>query len=386
MDFLGYRRNDGKVGVRNHILVMPTCACSSDVARLIASGMNGAVSFNNQNGCGQVVKDQLITLNIMAGFAANPNVNGVLLVGNGCEQTNCAVLKKAIAERTDKEVHSVILQETGSFEQTVAAGKAITAEMIGRAACLTRTPCDISNLILGTNCGGSDPTSGLSANVAIGYVADRLSDMGATTVISETTEMIGAEKVLARKAATPETGQKILEIVKNFEDRFLAVGENVRLGNPAPGNIAGGITTLEEKSLGCIHKAGTRPITAVFESCRQIDKKGTVIMDTVAYDVCSVAEMTAGGAQLTLFSTGLGTPSGNPVAPVVKITGNRDTYRRMKDFIDFDTSGNLDGRESIQDIGERLLKFILEVASGKQVYAEKRGIMEIAMPHTYSYC
>lgn len=384
--FQGYRRNDGRVGVRNHVLVIPTCACSSDVAEMITRNLSGTVGIHNQNGCGQVEGDRAMTLKLLAGLAANPNVYGVLLVGLGCEQLKWEIVRDAIRLLTDKPVEAVEIQTCGGVVRTVNEGKRIAEKMVMQANSCERVTCPVSDLIVGTNCGGSDPTSGLSANLVIGYVCDRLADLGASSIISETPEFVGAEKVLAGQAATPEIGQKILEIVARCEDKFEALGENIRSGNPSQGNKAGGITTLEEKSLGCIHKAGTRPIQAVLESCEQVNIKGTVVMDTCAYDVCSVAEMTAGGAQLTVFSTGRGTPSGNPVAPVLKLTGNEHTASWMEDFIDFDTSASLRQEQTIEELGEALLQMILRVASGEPVKHELFGIGEIAMPRLCNYC
>lgn len=386
MMFLGYRRPDGTVGVRNHVLVIPTCACSSDVAEMITRDLPGAVGIHNQNGCGQVAGDRAMTLKLLAGLAASPNVYGVLLVGLGCEQLKWELVKEAIGLLSDKPVKAVEIQQCGGVVRTVAEGKRLAGELIAQAAVCKRVPCPISELVVGTNCGGSDPTSGLSANLVIGYVCDRLADLGATAVISETPEFVGAEQVLAKQAATPGIGQQILDIVARCEQKFADLGEDIRSGNPSQGNKAGGITTLEEKSLGCIHKAGTRPIQAVLASCDRVNVKGTVVMDTCAYDVCSVAEMTAGGAQLTIFSTGRGTPSGNPIAPVLKLTGNEHTASWMADFIDFDTSASLRQEQSVEELGEALLQMILRVASGEPVKHELFGIGEIAMPRLCNYC
>ena len=382
--FMGYKRSDGRVGVRNHVLVIPTCAC--DVAEMITRNLPGAVGIHNQNGCGQVAGDRAMTLKLLAGMAANPNVYGVLLVGLGCEQLKWDIVKEAIGLLTEKLVEVVEIQQCGGIRRTVAEGKRLAEKMIADAALCSRQSCPVSDLIVGTNCGGSDPTSGLSANLVIGYVCDKLADLGAASIISETPEFVGAENVLASQAATPEIGQQILDIVARCERKFEELGENIRSGNPSQGNKEGGITTLEEKSLGCIHKAGTRPIQAVLESCEQVKTKGTVVMDTCAYDVCSVAEMIAGGAQLTIFSTGRGTPGGNPIAPVLKLTGNEHTASWMEDFIDFDTSASLRQEKTIEELGEELLQMILRVASGELVKHEEFGIGEIAMPRLCNYC
>jgi altronate dehydratase large subunit len=369
-------------------MLVPLCACSADVARMLAEKTPGTVYIDNQNGCGQAAKDLELTIDVLAGLAANPNVYAVLAVSLGCEELQFPLSRDRVRALTNKPLECVCIQQEGGIGRSLKKGIEIARRLVAEAAQCQRVECPLSNLILGTNCGGSDPTSGLASNRVVGDIADRLAGLGATTIISETPEFIGAENVLAKQAASPEVGKEIIRIVKDFEDRLALVGENPRSGNPSPGNKASGITTLEEKSLGCIHKAGTQPIQAVFHLGDMIDKSekhGTVVMDTVAYDVASVTEMTAAGSQMTLFTTGLGNPIGNPVAPVLKITGNHKTFEWDNDFIDFDASAALDSTKSVHELGAELLELIVQVCNGKLVKAEEWGITSIAINHLCTY-
>ena len=282
-------------------------------------------------------------------------------------------------------METFIIQENGgtitTIERAVRAGRKMAQE----ASKLQREEFPISELIVGTECGGSDPTSGLASNVLIGELSDRLVALGATSILSETTEFIGAEHILAKRAKTPEIKERIYEIVHRYEKALQLVGEEVRDGNPSPGNIAGGITTLEEKSLGCIHKGGHTEVTAVYDYGKQVEEKGLVIMDTPGNDPSSIAGMIAGGAQIILFTSGRGTPTGNPIAPVIKITGNRITYENMEDNIDVDASHVIYGPESLEELGEKLLKEVIEVASGKLVKAEILGFIETSVMRICNY-
>jgi len=377
--FLGYRRPDGRVGIRNKVLILPTSICASDTTRIIASQIEGAVTFNNQLGCSQVPGDQQLTMDVMAGYAANPNVFGIIAVSLGGENGQMDLTVDAIRERTNKPIVEFIIQENGgtltTVERAVRAGKM----MVQEASSQRREEFPLSELIVGTNCGGSDPTSGLAANPLIGELTDRLVAHGATSILSETTEFIGAEHILARRGKTPEVSRRIYEIVHNYEKALELVGESVREGNPAPGNKAGGITTLEEKSLGCIHKSGHSEISAVFDYAKQITEKGLVIMDTPGNDGSSVAGMVAGGCQVVVFSTGRGTPSGNPICPVIKITGNRNTFKNMFDNMDIDASPIIYGEKTLNECGDELLDEVISVANGKITKAESLGYTEMSI-------
>lgn len=385
MNFLGYRRPDGKVGIRNHILILPTCACSSETCRIVASQVQGAISVVNQNGCAQVEGDLEITKQVLAGLAVNPNVYGTVLIGLGCENAQPNDMEALIRSKTNKPLQTLIIQEEGGTIATAKRGIEIALHMVEDATKLQREVFPISELIVGTNCGGSDPTSGLAANPVVGNLSDRLVDLGSTSILCETTEFIGAEDILAEQAATPEIAQQIYDIIKRYEDHLTNVGESLRNGNPSPGNKAGGITTLEEKSLGCIHKGGHRPIVEVFDYAQCPTKKGLVIMDTPGYDIASVTGIAAGGAQVMVFTTGRGTPTGNAIMPVLKITANHGTYQKMKDNMDFDASPVIRSEKTVEVMGAELLQEVIDVANGRLVKAEVLGINDFAISRLCNY-
>ena len=383
---MGYRRPDGSVGVRNHVLILPGCICSAGAARKIAAKAENASYLYNPNGCAQNSEDTGLTLEILSGMIANGNVYGALIVGLGCEIIQKDRYMEAIRKKTDKPVYYISIQEEGGIGKTVEKGVAIANKLRQEADRCVREECDISHLILGMECGGSDPTSGFSANTVLGNTSDRIVDLGGTTVLSETPEAIGAENILKRRGITPEVGQKLYDTVKACEQLYLDAGEDIRNTNPSPGNKAGGITTLEEKSLGCIHKSGTRPFTDVIRYGEKITQKGLLFMDSTAYDVASTVAKIAGGAQVIVFTTGRGTPVGNAVAPVIKITGNHDTFVRLNDMMDFDTSASYREGVPIETLGKELLDYIIEVCSGKTVKAEDNDISDMAINQLHSYC
>ena len=384
MTFYGYRRPDGRVGVRNRVLILPASVCASDTARIIAQQVEGAVSFNNQQGCSQVGPDQQFTMDVMAGYAANPNIYGTVVVSLGCENCQMDLVTAAIRERTNKPMEQVIIQEAGGTLKAVEIAVRYAKKKVAEAALLQKEEFPLSELIVGTECGGSDPTSGLAANPAIGAMSDLVVKAGGTSILSETSEFIGAEHILARRAANKEVHDRIYEITTRFENHFHAVGEDVRAGNPSPGNKAGGITTLEEKSLGCIHKGGHSTINAVY--AKQVkSKQGLVIMDTPGNDPASVAAMVAGGAQVVVFSSGRGSPVGHPIVPVVKITGNKLTFAAMEDNIDFSAAPLIYGEKTVEELGEDLLKMVIETACGKQTKAEALGFVETAIARICNY-
>jgi altronate dehydratase large subunit len=385
MQFMGYKRTDGKCGVRNKVLILPTCSCSSETARMISMAVDGTTTFTNQNGCAQPGPDFKPTLDVMVGFAANPNIYGTVVVGLGCETAVPSMVVDTIRAATDKPVELVVIQEDGGTLGAIDKGCRYAREMVGEASGMAREPLDVSELIVGTECGGSDSTSGLAANPVVGAMSDLLVEHGATSILSETTEFIGAEHILARRALNKHVHDRLYEIIKNYEDHLHKAGTSLRGGNPSPGNKAGGLTTIEEKSLGCIHKGGESVIQEVVDYAQAPTKKGLVIMDTPGYDVASLTGMAAGGAVISVFTTGRGTPTGNPIMPVIKLTGNAETFQKMICNIDFDASGILTGSGSIEQLGRDLFDEVIRVANGKMPKAEALRINDIAIIRVCNY-
>ncbi|WP_284646150.1 UxaA family hydrolase [Paenibacillus silviterrae] len=367
--FWGYRRSDGTVGIRNHILILPTITCAAQAAKQITELVQGTVSFIHQHGCAQVGIDYDQTFRTYVGMGLNPNVYGVVVLGLGCETHQARSVASEIA-KSGKPVEVVSIQDHGGTLMAIAEGARAAARMVQEASRLRRELCSLSELIVGTECGGSDACSGLSANPAVGVVSDKIVDEGGTSILAETTELIGAEHLLARRAANDQVAKRVYEVIEAMEQRAFAMGIDIRTGNPSPGNIKGGLSSLEEKSLGAANKAGSRPLEELIQYAEKPSKKGLVWMDTPGHDIEQMTGMTAGGAQIVLFTTGRGTPTGSPIAPVIKIATNTPIFERMNDNIDFNAGTIIEGTESIEAVGERLFEELLEVCSGKLTKAE----------------
>ncbi len=377
----GYRRPDGSFGIRNHVLVLSTVGCANIMVRKIAAQVPGAVALENSKGCGQVGSGREIMRRCLFNLTLNPNVYGTLIVGLGCETTKPYELAESIRAVSSKPLEVITIQDCGGSVRALEQGVEIARGLVEDAAKVEREPMELSDLVLGTNCGGSDATSGLAANPVIGVVSDRVVAAGGTVMLGETTELIGTEDLLAARAATPEVASDIYKIVHGLEDSFVEAGVDVRGANPSPGNMKGGLSTLEEKALGGISKGGTSPIVEVVPYGVQPSRRGLVIMDTPGYDIESVSGMTCGGAQLMMFSSGRGTPIGNPLIPVVKVTGNCETYARMSDNIDFDASGAVEGTSTIAELGEQLYQMLEDVCEGAAPAAERLGFNDFSIFH-----
>lgn len=381
MKIMGYKRSDGKVGIRNHVLILPTCACASESSRIVASQVKGTINVVINTGCSDVQANTDMTQRVLTGFALNPNIYGVVILGLGCETVPHKELREKIQKLTSKPVVSFGIQEEGGTVNTISKAVKAARDLVAEATLIQREPCDISGLLMGIECGGSDATSGIASNPVVGELSDKLVDLGASTIMSETIEFIGGEHVLASRGATKEIHNEIIKACDNFEKHLASVGQNCRAGQPTPGNKAGGLSTLEEKSLGCIRKGGSRPIVEVLEEAERPTKKGAIIMDTPGYDIASVTSMVAGGCSVIVFTTGRGTPTGNAIAPVIKITGNKITYEKMHDNIDVDVSAITEGLKTSKEMSEVLLDELIKVCNGKFTKAEAFGFSDIAIDH-----
>jgi altronate dehydratase large subunit len=320
-----------------------------------------------------------VTHETLTAYCAHPNVGAVLVVALGCEQVVAQALAES-ARRHGKPAEIIAIQSEGGTVRTTARATEIAHSLARQIAAQAREWCDVSDMVLSLKCGGSDYTSGLASNPTLGRVADRLIDLGGSAVLGEIAEIMGAEHLLAARATRPATSAKLIQVITRVEMEARGLGLDIRGTQPSPGNIRGGLTTIEEKSLGATHKGGERAaLEDVIGYAAPITSKGLTVMDTPGLDVESVTGMVGGGAQVVVFTTGLGTPTGNPIAPVIKITGNARTARQMTDNLDLDVSGIMDDSESLDAAAERLFAEVLAVASGRPTAAETLGHREFAI-------
>ncbi len=371
--FYGYKRDDGRYGARNLVAVIPSVICSADVAQAIVRQVQGTVGYFHHQGCCQLPIDLKCVTDTLINLGKSPNVAAVLIVSLGCEGTDCKRLVEEIAA-SGKPVEIINMQELGGTSRAIQAGIDIAQKLTIYASGLRREETDISNMIMSIKCGASDTTSGIASNCVIGYVADKLVDLGATVVFGETTEFLGGEHILANRAVGGPhgpVGKKIYEIVDRMEKRANAIGEDMRGGQPTPGNIEGGLSSIEEKSLGAIVKSGSKPICGVLEYHEFItNQKGLWIKDTPGREPEILTGMAATGAQCMMFSTGRGAPQGFPTMPVIKICGNPNTYERMQHDMDLNAGRIITGEKSIEEVGEEAFAMMLDVLNGKMTKNE----------------
>jgi len=377
--FDGYPRATGPAGVRNYVAVLPASVAASPVADEIADRADESVrSTPHQMGTDPPAEAREQVEQTLAGIGTNPNVGAALVVSLGTETTDAEGIADAIAA-ADRDVETLAVREAGGTAAAVETGLAIAEGLRDGIDGIRRVERDAGELVFGVECGGSDATSGIAANPAVGAACDRLVEDGGTASFSETPEFIGAEHVLADRCVDAETRDRLLERVDRREAAAELMGVDLRGAQPTPGNQEGGLTTIEEKSLGAVSKGGTTPIRGVVDYAEPYPAGGgLVLMDTPGYDVESVVGKVAGGAQAVAFTTGRGSTTGNPIAPVIKVTGNPETADRLASNMDVDASTVFDG-ESVDAVGDRIYRTLLDVASGTRTAAELRRLEEFAI-------
>jgi altronate hydrolase len=390
--FLGYRRPDGRVGTRNFIAVISSVNCSAHATREIAyhftperlvafPNVDGVIALTHHSGCSFPIDgpDHVLLQRTLAGMALHPNVGAYLLVGLGCETNECsALVRKHDLERATGVASpyplGLLIQDHGGVRKTVQAGIAAVQELLPVVNGTPRTLQPVSELMLALQCGGSDGWSGVTANPVVGLVADQVIRQGGTVLLGETPEIYGAEQLLLRRAVSPQVGQKLLAQVRWWEEYAQRMGFKID-NNPSPGNKAGGLTTIYEKSLGAIAKAGGTPLTGVYDYAERVTARGFCFMDTPGNDWYAVTGHVAGGCNLVLFTTGRGSVFGFKPAPTIKICSNSAAYARVSDDMDLNAGRVLEG-EAIEVVAQELLELTVAVASGRASKSEAQGIGE----------
>ena len=375
MKFLGYKRADGKVGTRNYVGIFATVACTNEVAVGIADKVHGAVSFTHQQGCCQTTVDLTIVTQTLKSLGKNPNLASVILVALGCEGTDVEAVAEDIRS-SGRRVEVLTVQEIGGAAKTTAQGVLIAQEMAREASKLQRVECDTSDIRLGLKCGSSDTTSGLAPNPTLGAAVERLVAENGAAYLGEVTEFIGAEHLLAAQAKDKATGDKIIEFVERIENRAKAIGVDMRGGQPTPGNIKGGLTTIEEKSLGAIAKIGKAVVQDVCEYGQVPTGKGVTVVDSPGREPELLTGMAAAGANVIVFTTGRGAPQGFPFVPVIKLTGNKRTWENLQDHMDMSVHELMEGTISLPEAGDMVFEKIHQVASGEATKAEISGYVK----------
>jgi len=386
--FLGYRRADGRVGTRRYIAILTSVNCSGSTARMIADqyrgraladfpGVDGVIALTHNSGCGYVPTSEggQMLLRTLRGYAAQPNIAGLLVLGLGCEMLAQDSLTSPADFPADTLVRQLTIQNAGGVRATVRRGIELVDELLPHVNAGTREECDVSEIVLGLNCGGSDGYSAITANPALGWASDRLVAWGGTSVLAETPEIFGAEHLLTRRASTPEVGQKLLDRIEWWK-AYTAAGGGSLDNNPSPGNKMGGLTTILEKSLGAVAKAGQARLDAVYEYAEPITAKGLAFMDTPGYDPVSVTGLVAGGANLVCFTTGRGSMFGCRPTPSIKIATNSEMYVALREDMDLNAGSIVDGTATLEQVGKEIFNTMLAVASGQKTVSEELEIGE----------
>lgn len=388
--FMGYPRADGRAGTRNYVAIVGASHCAAHVTERIAaafrdenfegSGVDGIIALPHADGCGQAEgADSRLLRRTLDGLADHPNVAAAVVVGLGCEVNQIGYYLRPATEAADRAPRrGLTLQESGGTRKAVDDGIRATRELIEAAGRIERVPCPVSQLAISLECGGSDAFSGITANPGVGYCADLVVKQGGTACLGETTEIWGAEHLLTRRAASPAVGQRLLEMLDWYFDYVARFKDSVTFNsNPSPGNMAGGITNIAEKSLGAVAKGGRSQLSAVYDYAERITEPGFVFMNSPGYDPASVTGMVAGGCNICLFTTGRGSCFGFATAPVIKVASNSDTAKRMDEDMDINAGTVADGEEDIPSLGARMYETLLEVASGRKTCSEKLGHREL---------
>lgn len=379
--FDGYRREDGTVGIRNDIYIIPTVGCVNDIVRelekkgqqLIADKSEDVIAFTHPYGCSQLGEDQLNTQKILAGLIKHPNAGGVLVIGLGCENNNIDEMKKILGNYNCNRVKFLVCQET---EDEISQGLELLKELVKQASEDKRVKIEASELVIGLKCGGSDGFSGITANPVVGAFSDRLITYGATAILTEVPEMFGAETILMNRCIDKIVFHKLVKLINDFRQYFIHHDQPV-YENPSPGNKKGGISTLEDKSLGCTQKSGRSPVCDVLDYGEHVKEKGLILLSAPGNDLVASTALAASGAHLILFTTGRGTPFGSPV-PTIKISSNSLLAMKKKNWIDFD-AGRLLELTTVDELADELYQLVIETASGKKAKSEEAGYHELAI-------
>ena len=383
--FQGYRRADGSVGTRNYVGILTSVNCSASTARMIADRVtpllaayphvDGVMALTHQSGCGLVPASTGggVLQRTLHGYARHPNFGGLLVLGLGCEMVQVQSIVDTLPVRSDTIVEALTIQDEGGIRATVARGVAAIEAMLPLLDQRRREPAPVSELVLGLNCGGSDGYSGITANPALGYASDLLVAAGGISVLAETPEIYGAEHLLTRRAVDEDVARSLLERIE-WWNAYAEAGGGTLDNNPSPGNKAGGLTTILEKSLGAVAKAGHADLSAVYQYAEPMTVRGMGFMDTPGYDPVSVTGLVAGGATVVCFTTGRGSVLGSRPAPTLKVATNTEMFTRMRDDMDLNAGRIVDGDATVAQVGEEIFERLIAVASGEQTASEELGL------------